>query len=77
MKKDVSRRCVLFSLLFNIYADEIFKEALENATEGIKLNGELINNIRYADDTAILANDTEDLQLLLQKKFKRSANNMG
>ena len=40
---------------------------MEGSPEGIKINGETINNIRYADDTVILANSLEDLQTLLEK----------
>ena len=57
--------CVLSPTLFNIYSEKIFEEALESSPKGIKINGETINNIRYADD--ILASSLEDLQTLLEK----------
>ena len=53
--------------LFNIYSEKIFQDALEGSLEGIKINTETINNIRYADDTVILATSLEDLQTLLEK----------
>ncbi len=49
----------------NIYADFIFREALEDKSEDIKIGGENINNIRYADDTVILAESDKDLRTLL------------
>jgi len=50
------------SLLFNICADEIFKEAIDEQTDGISINGLIINNsIHYADDTVILADNQSDL----------------
>ena len=50
-----------------IYYEKTFQEALEGSPAGIKINGETINNIRYADDTVILASSLEDLQTLLGK----------
>ena len=43
----------------------IFKEALDDTNLGMKINGVTINNIRYADDTVLLADSLEDLQQLL------------
>lgn len=59
INKDVRQRCVLYPLLFNIYAQKQFK-ALDIATKGIKLNDEIINNIRYADDTVVHVKITEE-----------------
>lgn len=53
------------SLLFNVHLEIIFKEALEDTDAGIKVNGECINNIRYADDTVVLADSLEELPGLL------------
>ena len=52
-------------MLFNIYVERIYQLALENIRKGIKINGIPINNLRYADDTAILAENIENLQLLV------------
>ena len=51
--------------LFNIYSETIIRN-LEDSP-GIKVNGENINNIRYADDTALIAGSEEELQSLLDK----------
>lgn len=59
--------CILSPLLFNIYSEELFKETLEEATDGIKVNGVVINNIRYADDTLLVADTPDGLQRLLNR----------
>lgn len=74
IKKGVRQGCVMSPTLFNIYSEAIFDEVLYDATEGIMMNGELINNIRYADDTAIIASSLKDLQNLLQRISEVSEN---
>lgn len=54
-------------LLFNLYSEVILDEALEDTSEEININGERINNIRYADDTVLLAESAENLQALLER----------
>ena len=56
--------------LFNIYSDMILRN-LENYT-GVKINGENINNIRYADDTVLIADSVENLQRLLDITIEKS-----
>lgn len=53
-------------LLFNIFSEDIIK-SLESETTGIKVNPALINNIRYADDTIIIADSLEDLEGIINK----------
>lgn len=65
--KGVRQGCILSPILFNIYVEKIFQMALEGESGGIKINGVPINNIRYADDTAILAPTLEDLQQIINK----------
>ncbi|KAF2905029.1 hypothetical protein ILUMI_01141 [Ignelater luminosus] len=61
----VRQGCILSPLLFNVYKEKVFQKALHDQTRGIKIDGIPINSIRYADDTAIPADNIEDLQNLL------------
>lgn len=67
IKRGVRQGCVLSPLLFNVYSEAIFKEALFDAVEGITVGGERINNIRYADDTVLLADNEEDMQAIINR----------
>ena len=54
--------------LFNLYAEYIISNAgLEEAQAGIKIAGRNINNLRYADDTTLMAESEEELKSLLMK----------
>jgi len=55
--------------LFNLYSEEIFGKALAELSDGIKINGQAINNIRYADDAVIIANNNEELQNIMQNLY--------
>jgi len=61
--------CILLSpCLFNFYAEYIMRNAgLEEAQAGIKIAGRDINNLRYADDTTLMAENEEELKSLLMK----------
>lgn len=67
VRQGVRQGCVLSPLLFNVYSERLFREALENAEDGILINGVLINNLRYADDTVLIADTAEGLQRLIDR----------
>ena len=60
--KEVCQGCILSPCLFNLYAQYIMRNAgLEEAQAGIKIAGRSINNLRYADDTTLMAESEEPL----------------
>ena len=64
--KGVHQGCILSSCLFNFYAEYIMRNArLEETQAGIKIAGRNINNLRYADDTTLMAESEEELKSLL------------
>ena len=68
IRKGVRQGCILSSCLFNLYAEYIMRNAgLEKAQAGIKISGRNINNLRYADDTTLMAESEEELKSLLMK----------
>ena len=63
--KGVRQGCILSPCLFNIYAEYIMRNAgLDEAQAGIKIAGRNINNLRYADDTTLMAESKEELESL-------------
>src|SRR5574340_392198 len=66
--KGVPQGCILSPYLFNFYAEYIMKNAgLEETQAVIKIAGRNINNLRYADDTTLMAESEEKLKSLLMK----------
>ena len=69
MGKGVCQDCILSPCLFNFYAEYIMRNAgLEEAQAGIKIAGRILNNLRYADDTTLMAESKEELKSLLMKE---------
>ena len=66
--KGVRQGCILSPCLFNLYAEYIMRNAgLDEAQAGIKIAGRNINNLRYADDTTVMAESEDELKSLLMK----------
>ena len=71
--KGVCQGCVLSPYLFNLYAEYIMRNAgLEETQAGIKIAGKNLNNLRYADDTTLMAESEEELKSLLMKVKEES-----
>ena len=67
IRKRVHQGCILSPCLFHLYAEYIMRNAgLEEAQAGIKIAERNINNLRYADDTTLMA-ESEELKSLLMK----------
>ena len=67
-RKEVCQDCILSLCLFNLYAEYVMWNArLDEAQAGIKIVGRNINNLRYADNTTIMAEREEELKNLLMK----------
>ena len=73
IRKGVCQGCILSPCLFNFYAEFIMRNAgLEEAQEGIMISGRNNNNLRYADDTTLMAESKEELKSLLMKVKEKS-----
>ena len=71
--KGVHQGCILSPCLFNFYAEYIMISAgLEETQAGIKIARRNINNLRYADDTTLMAESEEELRSLLMKVKEES-----
>ena len=73
IRKGVYQACILSSCLFNLYAEYITRNVrLDEAQAGVKIAGRNINNLRYADDTILMAESKEELKSLLIKVKEES-----
>ena len=71
--KGVCQSCILSPCLFNLYGEYITRNAgLDEAQAGIKIARRNINNLRYADDTTLVAESEEELKSLLMKVKEES-----
>ena len=71
--KGVCQACILSPCLFSLYAEYIMRNAgLDEIQAGIKIAGRNINNLRYADDTTLMAESEEELKSLLMKVKEES-----
>jgi len=71
--KGVCQGCILSPCLLNLYTEYIMRNTgLEEAQAGIKIAGRNINNLRYADDTTLMAESEEELKSLLMKVKEES-----
>ena len=69
----VCQACLLSPCLFNLQTEYIMRNArLDEAQAGIKIAGRNINNLRYADDTTLMAKSKEELKSLLMKVKEES-----
>ena len=74
--KEVCQGCILSPCLFNLYVEYIMRNAgLDEEQAWIKIAGRNINNLRYADDTKLMAESEEELKSLLMKVKEESEKN--
>ena len=70
--KGVRQDCILSPCLFNLYAEYVMRHAgLEEAQVGIKIAGRNINDLRYADETTLMAQSEEELKSLLMSLLRK------
>ena len=73
IEKGIRQGCTWSPCLFNLYAEYIMRKAgLEESQAGIKIAGRNINNLRYADDTTLMAESEEELKNLVMRVKEES-----
>ncbi|XP_049886587.1 uncharacterized protein LOC126381094 [Pectinophora gossypiella] len=73
-KKGVRQGCILSTALFNIYGEYIIRKTIENWEKGFPIGGKRLSNLRYADDTVLLATSIEEMSELFQRLELESGN---
>jgi len=66
--RGVRQECPVLHLLFSIYAEMMMKEALDDVDEGVKIEGELVKDVKFADDQRMVENSEKGLQVLMIKR---------
>ena len=75
IEKGVYQGCILSPCLLNLYAEYIMRNArLDETQAGVKIAGRNINNLRYTDDTTLMAGSQEELKSILMKVKEESEN---
>ena len=73
VEKGIWQGCLLSPCVFNLYAEHIVRNSgLDELQAGIKIGGRNINNLRYADDTTLMAESEEELKSLLMRVKEES-----
>ena len=72
IKRGVRQGCVMSPDIFSLYSENIFRNVED--TNGISIGGRNINNIRYADDKVLIADNEQDLQQLVDAAFAHRNN---
>ena len=68
IEKGIQQRCVLSPCLFNLYAEHIIRnDGLDELQAGIKIEGSNLHNVRYEDDTSLMAESKEELKNVLMR----------
>ena len=77
ISKGIRQGCILSPALFNLYAETIMRRCnLDESLIGVKIGGRNINNLRYADDTTLLAESEQELEYLI-RRVKEESERMG
>ncbi|KAL4149349.1 hypothetical protein QTP88_003311 [Uroleucon formosanum] len=74
--KGVRQRCILSSILFNIYSEAVFRESLQEWDGGAVIGGRKINNLRFADDTTLCTKSELEMSQLI-KHVEEASNKYG